>query len=72
MPPSAEPDPRPIRERFPPPWHLAEVPGGYRVNDRQGTALAYVYTGPQGLTPAAVQAIAKAIARLPELMPAQS
>jgi hypothetical protein len=33
-------DPRPIRERFPPPWHLERVPGGYRVTDRDGTALA--------------------------------
>jgi hypothetical protein len=62
-------DPKPIRERFPPPWQLELVPGGYRVNARDGTALAYVYTGPQGLAPAEVQAIAKAITRLPDLMP---
>jgi hypothetical protein len=46
-------------------------PGGYRVNDREGTALAYVYASPQALTPAEAQAIAKAIVRLPEIMPAQ-
>jgi hypothetical protein len=63
-------DPKPIRERFPPPWRLEEVPGGYRVNDATGTALAYVYAGPQTLTQAEAHAIAKAIVRLPELMPA--
>jgi hypothetical protein len=54
------------------------VPGGYRVIDRDGTSLAYVYAVegsvrsalPNALTPAEAQAIAKAIVRLPELMPA--
>jgi hypothetical protein len=62
--------PKPIRERFPPPWQLEEVPGGYRVTDREGTALAYVYAGPQALTTAEAHVVAKAIARLPQLMPA--
>jgi hypothetical protein len=63
-------DPRPIRERFPSPWRVEQVASGYRVNDATGTALAYVYAGPQGLTQAEALAIARAIARLPELMPA--
>jgi hypothetical protein len=47
------------------------------VTDRDGTSLAYVYAVdgsarsalPNSLTPAEAQTIAKAIARLPELMP---
>jgi hypothetical protein len=50
-------DPKPIRERFPPPWPLEQVPGGYRLTDREGTAVAYVYAGPQGLTTAVCSVI---------------
>jgi hypothetical protein len=70
---------RPIRERFPPPWRLEQLlPGGYRVTDAHGTPLVYVYAVeggarsalPHSLTPSEAQAIATAIIRLPELMPA--
>jgi hypothetical protein len=67
--------PRSIREPFPPPWRLEDVPGGYRVTDVHGRSLAYVYgvdgsaraALPDALTPAEARAIATAIARLPEL-----
>jgi hypothetical protein len=42
--------PRTIRDRFPPPWRLEEVP--------------------DALTPAEALALARAIAQLPEIMPA--
>ena len=29
--------------RFPPPWTVEEIPGGYKVLDATGQALAYVY-----------------------------
>jgi hypothetical protein len=29
--------------RFPPPWSVEQIPGGYKVNDSNGQALAYVY-----------------------------
>jgi hypothetical protein len=71
-------EPRPIRERFPPPWRLEQVPGGYRVTDAQGTALVYVYgvdggarsAVPNALTHAEARGIATAIAQLPKIMPA--
>jgi hypothetical protein len=70
-------EPRSIRERFPPPWRLENVPGGYRVTDAHGRPLAYVYgvdgsaraALPDALTSAEARAIATAIARLPEIMP---
>jgi hypothetical protein len=69
---------RSIRDRFPPPWRLEDVPGGYRVTDVHGRPLAYVYgvdgsaraALPDALTPAEAHAIATAIARLPDIMPA--
>jgi hypothetical protein len=69
---------RSIRERFSPPWRLEEVPGGYRVTDAHGRPLAYVYgvdggarsALPDALTPAEALALARAIARLPEIIPA--
>jgi hypothetical protein len=70
-------EPRPIRERFPPPWRVEQIPGGYRVTDAHGRPLAYVYgvddsarsALPGALTPAEALALARAIARLPEIMP---
>jgi hypothetical protein len=67
---------RSIRDRFPPPWRLEDVPGGYRVTDAHGRPLASVYSVdggaraalPDGLTPAEARAIATAIARLPDIM----
>jgi len=29
--------------RFPPPWTLEEIPGGYKVKDANGQSLAYIY-----------------------------
>jgi hypothetical protein len=70
--------PRSIRERFPPPWRLEDVPGGFRVTDAHGRPLAYVYgvdggaqsALPGALTTAEALALARAIERLPEIMPA--
>jgi hypothetical protein len=69
---------RSIRERFPPPWRVEQIPGGYRVTDAHGRPLAYVYgvdgsaraALPEALTPAEALALARAIVRLPEIMPA--
>jgi hypothetical protein len=29
--------------RFPPPWRVEQIPGGYKVLDADGQSLAYVY-----------------------------
>jgi len=29
--------------RFPPPWTVEGIPGGYKVNDANGQSVAYVY-----------------------------
>ncbi len=29
--------------RFPAPWQVEQIPGGYKVQDATGQALAYVY-----------------------------
>ena len=29
--------------RFPPPWSVEQIPGGYKVKDANGQSLAYVY-----------------------------
>ena len=29
--------------RFPPPWTVEQIPGGYKVKDAHGQSLAYVY-----------------------------
>jgi len=29
--------------RFPPPWRVEQIPGGYKVLDANGQALVYVY-----------------------------
>jgi hypothetical protein len=29
--------------RFPPPWSVEQIPGGYKVLDAKGQSLAYVY-----------------------------
>jgi hypothetical protein len=71
-------EPRSIRERFPPPWRVEQIPGGYRVTDVHGRPLAYVYGVDGGagsalsgsLTLAEALALARAVARLPEIMPA--
>jgi hypothetical protein len=32
-----------VSRRFPSPWTIEEIPGGYKVVDANGQALAYVY-----------------------------
>ena len=69
---------RPIRERFPPPWRIEELPAGYRIVDKNGTPLAYAYvyvsdgraqtTMSTALTPSEARALATAITRLPNLL----
>jgi hypothetical protein len=29
--------------RFPPPWRVEQIPGGYKILDANGQSLAYVY-----------------------------
>jgi len=31
------------RRRFPPPWQVEQIPGGFKVLDANGQALVYVY-----------------------------
>lgn len=60
--------PRPIRERFPPPWTVEETPSGFAMISANGVRLAYVYTksrsATEGLTVGEAKAIATAISRL--------
>jgi hypothetical protein len=37
--------------RFPPPWTVEQIPGGYKVKDANGQSLAYVYGRETKLTP---------------------
>jgi hypothetical protein len=62
--------------RFPRPWRFEPIPGGYRVVDANGLAMAHVYgelpnalaTSPHRLTDDEARRISKLIARLPELV----
>lgn len=68
------------KRRFPAPWTVREIPGGYVVQDATGTALAYVYAPdersrsalPASLTLDEARRIARGIARLPTLMGAET
>src|SRR5262245_40187915 len=61
---------------FPRPWRFEPIPGGYRVIDANGLALAHVYGQPSDavafsdkrLTNNEARRIAKLITRLPELV----
>jgi len=66
-------EPRSIRDRFPAPWRVDEMPAGFRVVDASATPLAYVYALSEQqraalpgrtLTQAEARAIAAAIASL--------
>jgi len=62
--------------RFPRPWRFEPIPGGYRVVDANGLALAHVHGQPpdavaftdKRLTDDEARRISKLIARLPELV----
>ena len=64
------------QRRFPRPWRFEPIPGGYRVIDANGLALAHVYGQPpaaiafsdQRLTDDEAEKIARLIVRLPELV----
>ena len=61
-----------LRERYPPPWRIDELSGGYRVVSSNGFTLAWIYSAdgvarsadPQKLTHREALAMAKAIAAL--------
>jgi hypothetical protein len=64
------------QRRFPRPWRFEPIPGGYRVIDASGLALAHVYGEPPNaiaisdkrLTDNEAEKIARLIARLPVLV----
>jgi hypothetical protein len=68
----------PLRRRFPAPWQVERIEGGFMVKDTNGFRLSYIYSPPNHakLGTAAVghlsedkpRRIAAAIARLPELL----
>lgn len=59
---------RTIRDRFPPPWTVETIPGGYVVVSGNGVRLVFVYVSPHtsegGLTAGEARAIAYAVAGL--------
>jgi hypothetical protein len=63
-----------MARRFPPPWTVEKIPGGFKVLDAEGQSLAYVYgvaddpTIGKTLTLDEARRIASNIANLPELL----
>ncbi len=61
-----------LRERYPPPWRIDELSGGYRVVSSNGFTLAWIYSAdgiarladPHKLTHREALAMARAIAAL--------
>ena len=66
--------------RFPPPWTVEKIAGGYKVLDANGQSLAYVYSREhpwesdiaKALTEDKARRIASNIAKLPSLLAKQS
>ena len=59
------------KRRLPAPWTAEKVEGGYRVKDDHGHWLAFVYAKEDHQVPKMpnyARRVAKAIARLPELL----
>ena len=62
--------------RFPAPWQVEQIPGGYKVVDASGQALAYIYAretkaqaaNAKVLTVDEARRIAVTVSKLPELM----
>jgi hypothetical protein len=65
--------------RFPAPWRVRQIAGGYVVEDANGRSVAYVYAAegqrlsamPEALSWDEARRIAAGIARLPELIDRQ-
>ncbi len=59
---------RSIRDRFPAPWAVQAIPGGFVVVAANGVRIVYVYVSPHasegGLTADEARAVAKAVAGL--------
>jgi hypothetical protein len=66
------------RRRFPPPWKVQPISGGFTVQDANGMVLAYLYSDNNKMTSASYShekltvdeafLLARWIARLPELI----